>query len=219
MNCGRSIIIIGTGDRMMALPIRGSFIGLTGYGPNINLMRDPRWGRNSEVHFEEPTLSGLFGTNMVRGMQEGTDPKYLKMISGLKQHRESFIPTISKSDAAAKALNAGTDVELGDTYFSPREYGGNGGLTDALEANMTSYAQVDTALRRLLSVRFKAGLFDPLEVQPYTDIPITVVNSTEHHDFIFEATQQALVLLKNEKENLPLKKGMNLAVIAPHASS
>ena len=50
----------------------GAPIGLTGFGPNINLARDPRFGRVSELPGEDPVLSGAYAAEMVRGMQGGT---------------------------------------------------------------------------------------------------------------------------------------------------
>lgn len=81
-------------------------IGLSGFGPNINLVRDPRFGRNSELPSEDPFLTGSYAIGYVRGMQFGEDPHYLKMISGLKHFgfysyetdRCSFIPTVSTFD-------------------------------------------------------------------------------------------------------------------------
>jgi beta-glucosidase len=52
--------------------------GLTFWSPNINIFRDPRWGRGMETYGEDPFLSGTMGTAYVRGMQ-GDDPFYLKV--------------------------------------------------------------------------------------------------------------------------------------------
>jgi len=59
-------------------------IGLTGFGPNINIARDPRFGRNSEVPGEDPFLSGEYGKEMVSGMQEKDEHGYPKMAAFLK---------------------------------------------------------------------------------------------------------------------------------------
>ena len=48
-------------------------VGLNGWGPNINLARDPRWGRELEVPTEDPTLAGKLAASMTRGIQEGDD--------------------------------------------------------------------------------------------------------------------------------------------------
>ena len=61
-----------------------AFIGLTGFGPNINIARDPRFGRSSELPGEDPTLSGVYATEMVQGMQEEDAHGYPKMLAFLK---------------------------------------------------------------------------------------------------------------------------------------
>lgn len=52
--------------------------GLTFWSPNVNIFRDPRWGRGQETYGEDPFLSGTLGASFIRGMQ-GCDPKYLKV--------------------------------------------------------------------------------------------------------------------------------------------
>jgi beta-glucosidase len=59
---------------------RGMYEGLTFWSPNINIFRDPRWGRGMETYGEDPYLTARMGVQFVKGMQ-GTDPKYLKTIS------------------------------------------------------------------------------------------------------------------------------------------
>jgi beta-glucosidase len=59
---------------------RGIYEGLTFWSPNINIFRDPRWGRGMETYGEDPYLTGRLGVQFVKGMQ-GDDPKYLKTIS------------------------------------------------------------------------------------------------------------------------------------------
>jgi beta-glucosidase-like glycosyl hydrolase len=73
-------------------------------------------------------------------------------------------------DAAAKALNGGADMELGDTYFSPLSSGGSNSLGQAIKQGLTTAARVEVSVRRLLVHRFRLGQFDPLENQPYTTI-------------------------------------------------
>src|SRR5437764_2770667 len=54
--------------------------GLTFWTPNINIFRDPRWGRGQETYGEDPFLTGQLGVAFVRGLQ-GNDPKYLKVVA------------------------------------------------------------------------------------------------------------------------------------------
>lgn len=80
--------------------------GLTFWTPNINIFRDPRWGRGQETYGEDPYLTGLIGSAMVKGLQ-GDDENYLKasacakhfaVHSGPEHNRHSFDITVSKRD-------------------------------------------------------------------------------------------------------------------------
>ncbi|WP_372743944.1 glycoside hydrolase family 3 C-terminal domain-containing protein [Lutibacter sp.] len=59
--------------------------GLTFWSPNINIFRDPRWGRGHETYGEDPYLTGQMGMQFVRGLQ-GDDPKYLKLVATAKHY-------------------------------------------------------------------------------------------------------------------------------------
>ncbi len=80
--------------------------GLTFWAPNINIFRDPRWGRGQETYGEDPHLTGEMGVAYVRGLQ-GDDPRYLKAAacakhyavhSGPEKERHSFDARISKRE-------------------------------------------------------------------------------------------------------------------------
>ena len=58
--------------------LRGRYQGLTFWSPNINIFRDPRWGRGQETYGEDPFLTALMGVEFVKGLQ-GDDPKYRKL--------------------------------------------------------------------------------------------------------------------------------------------
>jgi beta-glucosidase len=62
---------------------RGVYQGLTLWSPNINLFRDPRWGRGQETYGEDPVLTGRLAVQFVRGLQ-GDDPHYLKTVATIK---------------------------------------------------------------------------------------------------------------------------------------
>eukprot|EP01062_Namystynia_karyoxenos_P013270 TRINITY_DN1478_c0_g1_i1.p1 TRINITY_DN1478_c0_g1~~TRINITY_DN1478_c0_g1_i1.p1 ORF type:complete len:869 (+),score=260.55 TRINITY_DN1478_c0_g1_i1:64-2607(+) len=62
----------------------GDHIALTGFGPNINVARDPRFGRSSELPGEDPFLSGTYAKHMVQGMQEEDSKGHPKMLAYLK---------------------------------------------------------------------------------------------------------------------------------------
>ncbi|MEI6885110.1 MAG: glycoside hydrolase family 3 C-terminal domain-containing protein, partial [Bacteroidota bacterium] len=85
---------------------RGIYQGLTFWSPNINIFRDPRWGRGQETYGEDPFLTGRIGIAFVKGLQ-GNDPKYFKVIatakhyavhSGPEPERHSFDAWCSESD-------------------------------------------------------------------------------------------------------------------------
>ena len=64
---------------------RDIFKGLTFWSPNINIFRDPRWGRGQETYGEDPYLTSRMGVAFVRGLQ-GDDPRYFKVISTPKHY-------------------------------------------------------------------------------------------------------------------------------------
>jgi beta-glucosidase len=93
---------------------RSIFYGLTFWSPNINIDRDPRWGRGQETYGEDPYLSGELGAAFVKGMQ-GSDQRYLKVIatpkhfavhSGPESERHTFDAAISAHDLADTYLPA-----------------------------------------------------------------------------------------------------------------
>ncbi|MFZ6000421.1 MAG: glycoside hydrolase family 3 protein, partial [Bacteroidota bacterium] len=267
--------------------------GLTLWSPNINLFRDPRWGRGQETYGEDPFLTGSLGVQFVRGLQ-GDDSVYFKTIatvkhfavhSGPEPERHSFNATTSEEDlrntylphfekvvreahpysvmcaynryngeaccgspgllgdvlrnewgfdgyivsdceaitdiykfhkivptpeeAATLAVKSGTDLECGKVYLS---------LKDAVAKKLITEKEIDIAVKRLFMARFRLGMFDPPEKVKYAQIPYEVVDSKEHRALALEAARKSMVLLKNEKNILPLKKDLGtVAVIGPNA--
>ncbi len=64
---------------------RGIYFGLSFWSPNINIFRDPRWGRGQETYGEDPHLTEMMGAAFVKGLQ-GNDRKYLKLIATAKHY-------------------------------------------------------------------------------------------------------------------------------------
>jgi beta-glucosidase len=64
---------------------RGIYEGLTFFSPNINIFRDPRWGRGMETYGEDPYLTGRMAVEFVKGLQ-GDDPRYLKTVATAKHY-------------------------------------------------------------------------------------------------------------------------------------
>jgi beta-glucosidase len=90
----------------------GRFYGLTFWSPNINIFRDPRWGRGQETYGEDSYLTSRLGVAFVRGLQ-GNDPKYLKVVSTPKHYAVHSGPEPLRHgfDAAA------SDRDLRETYL------------------------------------------------------------------------------------------------------
>jgi beta-glucosidase len=119
---------------------------------------------------------------------------------------------VASNEAAAKlALESGVDVELPfiEAY---------GTLIDQIKEGKVSERFVDRALARLLRVKFLTGLFD----NPYVDPARaeTTANSTEHQRLALKAAHEAIILIKNENNLLPLDKSKykRIAVIGPNAA-
>lgn len=93
---------------------RGIYQGLTFWSPNINIFRDPRWGRGQETYGEDPYLTGQIAVSFINGLQ-GNDKKYLKLVatskhyavhSGPEPDRHSFNAEVSEYDLRETYLPA-----------------------------------------------------------------------------------------------------------------
>ena len=86
--------------------------GLTYWTPNINIFRDPRWGRGQETYGEDPYLTGQMGSAFVRGL-EGDDPKYLKAVACAKHYAVHSGPEYNRHSYDARV----SAYDLWDTYL------------------------------------------------------------------------------------------------------
>jgi beta-glucosidase len=273
---------------------RGQYWGLTFWTPNINIFRDPRWGRGQETYGEDPYLTGRIGLAFVKGLQ-GDDPEHLKAAacakhfavhSGPENQRHTFDARVSKKDlfetylpafkllvengveavmgaynrtlgepccgstyllkdilrlrwhfkghvvsdcwairdfhehhkvtaspeeSAALALNAGCDVNCGCTYPM---------LTVSYKKGLVSEEAIDTALTRLLRTRFRLGMFDPPAEDPYAALGKELINCEKHRNLALEAAQKSVVLLRNEKNLLPLDdSAKKILLVGPAAAN
>lgn len=272
----------------------GIYLGLTYWTPNINIFRDPRWGRGQETYGEDPFLTGSLGKAFVRGL-EGNDPRYLKasacakhfaVHSGPEWNRSTFNAKVSDFDlwdtylpafrdlivdakvsgvmcaynafdgqpccgsdklmnnilrndwhftgyvtsdcggishfwrthkthatqelAASDAVLHGTDCECSGkpTYFA---------LQKAIKDGLIREQQIDISVKRLFTIRFRLGMFDPVDMVPFSKIDASVLENTKHKAHALKMAQQSLVLLKNDNI-LPLSKsGKKIAVVGPNA--
>jgi len=272
----------------------GRYYGLTFWSPNINIFRDPRWGRGQETYGEDPFLTSRIGVAFVTGLQ-GDDPRYLKTVSTPKhfavhsgpetlRHRSdvpvsphdfadtyapAFRATINEGrahsvmcaynsvrgepacanhflfdtlrnkwgfqgyvvsdcgaihdihqghgfvltleQAAALAAKAGTDLSCGPEYAA---------LPFAVENRLLTAADVDLAVKRLFEARFRLGMFDPPESVPWSKLTLADNDTPAHRQLALEAARKSIVLLKNERNALPLKPSVkSIAVVGPNADS
>lgn len=273
---------------------RERYQGLTFFSPNINIFRDPRWGRGHETFGEDPYLTGRMGVAFIKGMQ-GDDPKYLKVAatakhfavhSGPEKERHKFDARVGKRElwdtylphfelavreakvasfmaaynavdgkpasasdtlldeilrkrwgfdgyvvtdcgairdvwrdhkvakdspgAGAMSIKAGTDLECGRELRN---------LGKAVKAGQIGEGEIDRALRRLFTARFKLGMFDPAERVRFAAIPISDNDKPAHRQLALEAARKSIVLLENQGV-LPLKPSIKkVAVIGPTADN
>jgi len=272
----------------------GRYFGLTFWSPNINIFRDPRWGRGQETYGEDPYLTSRIGVAFVTGLQ-GDDQNYLKTVSTPKhfavhsgpevlRHRfnvpvsphdlvDTYTPAFratimeGKADsvmcaynavrgepacanhmlfdtlrnkwgfkgyvvsdcwaisdlhqghgfvltleqAAALAVKAGTDLSCGPEFSA---------LPFALRNRLLSNDDLDRAVKRLFEARFRLGMFDPPDRVPWSKLSLADNDTPAHRQVALEAARKSIVLLKNERNTLPLKPSVKtIAVIGPNADS
>ncbi len=115
------------------------------------------------------------------------------------------------AEAARKALAAGVDFDLSDGAVYQT-------LVDQVRAGKVSEAELDRAVQRVLEAKFRLGLFDNPFVDP--DYAQKTTNSPEHQQLALKIAQKSIVLLKNDKNLLPLDltKIKTVAVIGPNAA-
>lgn len=272
------------------------YLGLTYWTPNINIFRDPRWGRGQETYGEDPFLTAMLGKAFVRGL-EGDDPKYLKAAACAKHYAvhsgpeplrhvfnvsptshdlwNTYLPAFKElvvnanvagvmcaynaykgqpccgsdelmtdilrnrwkytgyvtsdcwaiddffknhkthpdaASASADAVLHGTDIDCGtDAYKS---------LVQAVKQGKITEKQIDVSIKRLFLIRFRLGMFDPVSMVKWAQTPATVLEHPDHKAHALKMAQQAIVLLKNANNTLPLKKTIRkIAVLGPNADN
>lgn len=270
------------------------YAGLTFWTPNVNIFRDPRWGRGQETYGEDPFLTATTGVSFVKGLQ-GNHPDYLKVAAcakhfavhsgpeklrhefnaqaSVKDMRETYLPAFKALveagveavmcaynatngepccanqflldevlrgewgfkghvvsdcgaivdfykghevvpgpvEAAALALKSGVNLNCGSVYYPH--------LVEAVARGLVSEAEIDEKLAVLLKTRFRLGMFDPSEANPYNAISTEVIDSKEHRRLAKEVALKSMVLLKNNGV-LPLRNDLpKYFITGPNASS
>ena len=272
------------------------YTGLTFWSPNINIFRDPRWGRGHETYGEDPYLTGQMGMQFVKGLQ-GDDPKYLKVVATAKHFAvhngpeperhffnavpntrdlwETYLPAFedlivdakvysvmgaynrvdgesasaswmlledilrkkwsfkgyvvsdcgaindihqnhkivnSPEESSAIGIRRGCDLNCGSVYQSA--------LKKSVELGLIDVGEIDLSVYRLMLARMKLGMFDPVEIVPYAQIPFEINDSKAHDEVALSMAEKSMTLLKNDG-TLPLNKSKikKIAVIGPNAGS
>ena len=272
------------------------YLGLTYWTPNINIFRDPRWGRGQETYGEDPFLTAMLARAFVRGLQ-GEDPKYLKAAACAKhfavhsgpepsRHVDNFNPTaydlwdtylpafkelITKANvagvmcaynavdkqpccandqlmndilrkqwkfngyvtsdcwaiddffkyhkthkdsvtAAVDAVMHGTDIECGTSVYYT--------LLNGVKSGLIKEEQIDISVKRLFTIRYRLGMFDPPSMVKYMNAPASLLEAPAHTAHALKMAQQSIVLLKNEHNTLPIKKTIKkIAIVGPNADN
>ena len=110
-------------------------------------------------------------------------------------------------EAAALAVKNGCELNCGSTFPA---------LRGAVEQGLLDETEIDRALARLFTARFRLGMFDPPEQVPFAQIPYSVVNSPAHQALALQSARESIVLLKNDGL-LPLRPEIGaIAVIGPN---
>ena len=131
--------------------------------------------------------------------------------NGLQMLYETHHIAADKAGAARQALAAGVDFDLSDGSVYRT-------LADQVKQGTVPESELDLAVSRILAAKFRLGLFDHPYVDP--DYAEKITNSADHQALALRAAQEAIVLLRNEKNLLPLDLGKikTLAVIGPNAA-
>jgi len=151
------------------------FFGLTFWAPNINIFRDPRWGRGQETYGEDPFLTGRMGVAFVTGMQ-GNDPKYFRVVSTPKHYAVHSGP---------ETLRHGFNVDasahdLEDTYLPAFR----ATITEAhAQSVMCAYNSIDGAPACANSMLLRDHLRDAWKFDGYvvSDCAAVADVNTGHH--------------------------------------
>ena len=115
-------------------------------------------------------------------------------------------------ETAALCLKEQLDFEIGSHAMHR--------AGEAVERGLITEAEIDRAVRRILTVQGRLGALDAdPAAHPYTDIPVSVIQCAEHLELAREAARQSIVLLKNDNGTLPLRKGRDETVLVSGPAS
>ncbi len=115
------------------------------------------------------------------------------------------------AEASAVSMKNGEDLNCGDTF---QEF-----CKEAIQKGLLTEAQLDTALVRVLEARFSVGEFDGASLVSWKSISDTLLDCQAHRRLAYQAAQEAIVLLKNDNNFLPLTTDKTVCVIGPMAQT
>ncbi len=124
---------------------RAQYSGLTFWSPNVNIFRDPRWGRGQETYGEDPTLTSRLGVQFVKGLQ-GEHPKYLKVAACAKHYAVHSGPEGDRHHFNAKS----TKKDMFETYLPAFKALVNAGVEAVMCAYNRTNDEVCCASRELI---------------------------------------------------------------------
>jgi beta-glucosidase len=272
------------------------FLSLSVWTPNVNIFRDPRWGRGQETYGEDPYLTSRMGISVVKGLQGPSDSHYKKLLACAKHYAvhsgpewsrhtlnvnnvnprdlwETYLPAfkalVTKADvrevmcayqrlddepccgnnrllqtilrdqwgfkylvvsdcgavsdfytshktssdaihAGATAVLAGTDVECAGPVYKQ--------LPESVRRGLISEDKINQSMMRIFEGRFDLGEMDNDALVPWTKIPASIINNDEHRKLALEMAREAMTLLQNKNNVLPLATSTSkVAVLGPNA--
>jgi beta-glucosidase len=273
------------------------FLSLSVWTPNVNIFRDPRWGRGQETYGEDPYLTSRMGISVVKGLQGPSDSHYKKLLACAKHYAvhsgpewsrhtlnvnnvnprdlwETYLPAfkalVTKADvrevmcayqrlddepccgnnrllqtilrdqwgfkylvvsdcgavsdfytshktssdaihAGATAVLAGTDVECAGPVYRQ--------LPESVRRGLISEDKINQSMMRIFEGRFDLGEMDNDALVPWTKIPASIINNDEHRKLALEMAREAMTLLQNKNNVLPLSTSTSkVAVLGPNAN-
>jgi beta-glucosidase len=127
--------------------------------------------------------------------------------------------TKSMAEAAAVSMKTGMDNECADFFTKAQDNSDYVKYLDAMKQGLLSEKDIDVALKRLFTARFRLGLFDPPEMVPYAQAPDSEIDNEAHRALALKLARESIVLLKNDGV-LPLSPEVRkIAVFGPLAES
>ncbi|XP_064327612.1 uncharacterized protein LOC135316806 isoform X2 [Phalacrocorax carbo] len=222
--------------------------GLSCFSPVLNIMRHPLWGRNQVLErdwrttflpqFQACVRAGSYSFmcsyNRINGVPACANKKLLTDILRGEWGFEGYVVsdegalelimlghhyTRTFLETAIASMNAGCNLEL--------SYGMRNNvfmhISEALVMGNITLQMLRDRVRPLFYTRMRLGEFDPPDMNPYSALDLSAVQSPEHRNLSLEAAVKSFVLLKNVRGTLPLRAqdlpGKHLAVVGPFADN